>query len=78
MPKFDNDYLYEALSDVINQEVNPRTGMTMRKWYLKCFFIVGKDTVLRIASIARADGRDKKKYFSLLLKQAKNKAENIK
>lgn len=78
MLKFDNDYLYEALGDLINHEVNPRTGKTMRHWYLKCFFAIGKDTALKIASIARADGKDKKRYFSVLLKQAAAKAESLK
>jgi hypothetical protein len=58
--KYDNDYLYEQLSDLVNQQ--------FRAWYCKEFYRLGKDKVLQLASIARADGRQPARLFSLLIK----------
>ena len=57
--KFDNDHLLEELSDLTNDN--------FRAWYCSKFYKLGKDEVLRLASIARADGKNKQKYFSYLL-----------
>jgi len=58
---YDNDKLFEILSDLVNPQ--------FRAWYCKRFYALGKDEVLKRASIARADGKDKRKYFSVLLKK---------
>lgn len=60
----DADALLSALSDVVNAD--PR----WRPWYCKRFMSMTRDEVLKRASIARADGKDRKRYFSLLLKQS--------
>lgn len=73
MKKFDNDVLYEDLGDLINHEVDKVTGRSWRDWYMRTFYKLGKDEVLRLASIARADGKHKKRYFSKLLKDATKK-----
>lgn len=59
---YDNDLLFEELRDLTNG--------AFRGWYMKMFYSLGKDEVLRLASIARADGKDKQRYFSKLLKGA--------
>ncbi len=59
--KYDCDYLLEDLSDLINSE--------FRLWYLKVFYKLGKETVLRCASIARTEGKNKSRYFSFLIKK---------
>lgn len=64
MGSFDNDWLFADLADLTNSQ--------FKGWYMKAFFTLGKDEVLKLASIARADGKDKKKYFSVLIKNAMN------
>ncbi len=59
---YDNDYLYMELSDLVNPQ--------FKSWYMKCFYKLGKDRVLTLAAQARADGKQPRKLFSLLLKQA--------
>ena len=58
---YDNDNLYGELSDLVNEH--------HRAWFMKVFYLLGKDRVLRVASIARAEGRDKPRYFSWLIKK---------
>lgn len=61
--QYDNDHLFEMLSDLCNNQ--------FKAWYCKMFYKLGKDKVLALASIARADAKtDKRRYFSYLLKQA--------
>lgn len=68
---YDNDHLYDELTDLINTEINPKTGQTFKGWYMRSFYTLGKDEVLRLASITRADAKtDKKRYFSTLLSRA--------
>lgn len=62
MKNYDNDVLFVELSDLTNP--------MFKAWYMKAFYLLGKDEVLKLASIAKADGKDKKKYFSKLLKTA--------
>lgn len=62
--KYDNDHLFGMFPDLVNP--------TFKAWYCKVFYKLGKDLVLRLASEARADGKDKRKYFSVLLKKAYN------
>lgn len=59
---FDNDSLFEELSDLTNPQ--------FRGWYCKMFYKLGRAEVLKIASIAKADGKDPKRLFSMLLKKA--------
>lgn len=63
--KYDNDHLFEQLSDLVNVQ--------FRAWYCRQFYRLGRDQVLRLASVARADAkRDSRKYFSVLLKNCKS------
>lgn len=57
------DDLYDQLPDLVNQQ--------FRAWYCQTFHKLGRDHVLKIASIAKADAKvDKRRYFSSLLKIA--------
>lgn len=60
--KYDCDYLYEELNDLVNDN--------FRAWYCSKFYKIGKDEVLKLASIARADGKNKQRYFSFLISKA--------
>lgn len=55
------DTLYEELGDLVNDQ--------FRAWYCKSFCQLGEGTIRKLASIARADGINPRKYFSLLIKQ---------
>lgn len=55
------DNLIVELSDLTNPQ--------FQAWYAKRFYALGKDEVLKRASIARADGLEPRKLFSKLLKQ---------
>lgn len=68
MGNYDNDVLYRDLRDLTNE--------SFRSWYMKAFYKLGRDRVLRLASIARSDGRDKPKYFSKLIKDALTSLNN--
>lgn len=70
--KYDNDHLYTApeLEEVINRDLN------YKGWYMRMFWRLGKDEVLKLAAIARADGRDKKRYFSKLLRESFDRSKN--
>ena len=61
---YDNDILFEDLSDLVNS--------SFKCWYMKMFYSLGKDKVLKLAAIARADGKNKQRYFSYLLKNNNN------
>ena len=58
--KYDNDFLFEALPDLVNEQFRP--------WYCRVFYKLGKDRVLHLASVARSDGKNPRAYFSKLLK----------
>lgn len=62
---YDNDNLYYQLPDLVNQKFRP--------WYCKVFYHIGRDEVLKLASIARADATNShisRKLFSKLLKES--------
>lgn len=58
--KFENDFLFDALPDLVNEQFKP--------WYCRMFYKLGKDRVLHLASVARSDGKNPRAYFSKLLK----------
>jgi membrane-bound lytic murein transglycosylase MltF len=60
--KYENDVLYEQLPDLVNDQY--------RAWFCKHFYRLGREKVLQLASVARADGHDPAKYFCRLLKQS--------
>lgn len=59
---YDNDHLFDQLGDLVNP--------TFRAWYCKHFYRLGKIKVLELAAVARSDGKQPAKLFSLLLKRA--------
>ncbi len=56
------DYLFTYLEPLVNHQFKP--------WYCKQFYRLGKTRVMEIAALAKADGREPAKLFSLLLKNA--------
>lgn len=62
MKKYDADHLFDMLPDLVNP--------TFKAWYCRMFYALGKDRVLQLASLARQEGKDHRKYFSHLLKKA--------
>lgn len=58
--KYDNDFLYEQLQELCCP--------TYKAWYCREFYRLGRDKVLQLASIAKADGNEPAKYFSRLIK----------
>lgn len=59
---YENDELYEQLSDLVTGQFRP--------WFCKHFYRLGRERVLQLAAVAKADGKDPKKYFCKLLKEA--------
>lgn len=60
------DALYDSVSDLVNE--------SFKAWYCKQFQVLGADTVRQCAAIARQEARnDKRKYFSYLLKNYKER-----
>lgn len=59
--RWDADHLFDMLPDLVNP--------TFKAWYCKMFYSIGRDRVLQLASLARQDGKDNRKYFSHLLKK---------
>lgn len=57
--KFDNDYLYEDLRDLVNE--------AYKRWYMQKFYLLGRTRVQQLATIARQDGENPAKLFSYLL-----------
>jgi hypothetical protein len=57
--KYDNDFLFDELKDLVNDN--------FKAWYMSKFYKLGKDKVLELASIARADGKNRQRYFSYLI-----------
>lgn len=60
--KYDADHLFDQLSDLVNPQ--------FKAWYCKMFYAIGVERVLQLASLARQDGKDSRKYFSHLLRKA--------
>jgi hypothetical protein len=58
--KYENDHLYEQLQDLVNPQ--------FKAWYCNRFYSLGREQVLRLASQARADGKNPPKLFSYLLR----------
>lgn len=58
--------LVRECSDLINPK--------FKNWYCRIFYKLSNEVVLRLASIARADGQNKQKLFSYLLKKATTNA----
>jgi len=58
---YDEDVLFLELKDLVSDE--------FRAWYIKCFYTIGRKKTLELASQAMAEGKDKKKLFSFLLKK---------
>lgn len=56
------DYLFEQFPDLVSEQFKP--------WYCHHFHRLGRERVFVLASQARADGFDKRKLFSHLLKTA--------
>ena len=63
--KYDCDYLADDLSALIDDGY--------RKWFIKRFFLLGKEEVLKLASIAYADGANPKRLFIFLVGREYNK-----
>jgi hypothetical protein len=52
--------LFQELQDLVNPEY--------KAWYYKKFMALGRERILILAAIARADAKtDKRKYFSVML-----------
>ena len=58
---FEADALFDQYQDLVNAE--------FRKWYCKMFYKIGAERVVQLASLARADGKNPRKYFSYLLRK---------
>lgn len=58
----DVDDLFDDLGSLVNPRFKP--------WYCKMFYTLGRTRVLELASVAKADGKQPSKLFSLLLKRA--------
>lgn len=58
---FEADALFDQYQDLVNAE--------FRKWYCKMFYKIGSERVVQLASLARADGKNPRKYFSYLLRK---------
>jgi len=54
------DYAIEQIQDLI-------TMPTLKPWYCSAAYKLGVTKLLQLASIARADGKDKPKFFSYLI-----------
>ena len=63
----DNSKLYDE--DVLFLELKDLASEEFRAWYIKCFYNIGRQKTLELASQAMTDGKDKKKLFSFLLKK---------
>lgn len=59
--KYECDYLYEDLTDLVG--AIPK----LRPWFIKRFYALGKDKTLQLASIAKADGKNPQRLFTYLL-----------
>lgn len=57
-------------TDLLIAEVTDLINPDYQKWHCRTAFKLGREKYLKLASIARADGRDPKRYFSLLCNQA--------
>lgn len=62
---YDEDLLFTELSELVSDE--------FRAWYIKCFYKLGREKTLELASQALTEGKNKKKLFSYLLKKEASK-----
>lgn len=65
------DVLFSELEDLVNLE--------FKAWYCKSFVDLGRDKVLRLASVSRQDGKNPQRYFSFLIRKELNEqtAQNV-
>jgi len=54
--------LFSVLSDLVNNQY--------KAWYCKQFYKLSRTKVMELAALAHADGKDSRKLFSFLLKNA--------
>lgn len=54
--------------DTIYKDISDLTNETFKSWYCKRIYQLGRQEILKRASIARADGKEPKKLFSTLIK----------
>jgi len=54
------DYVIEQISDLITME-------SLKPWYCKAVYALGRERVLRMASTARSDGKVPAKFFSFMI-----------
>lgn len=69
----DNEVISTVNCSVVDNlivELNELITPAFKAWYCKQFYRLGRERVLRLAAIAKADGFDQRKYFSKLLKEA--------
>lgn len=64
---YDEDILFGELHDLVSDE--------FRAWYIKCFYKLGRQKTLELASQALVEGKNKKRLFSYLLKKEIKNAE---
>ena len=62
---YDEDILFSELGELVSDE--------FRAWYIKCFYKLGREKTLELASQALVDGKNKKRLFSYLLKKEVSK-----
>lgn len=55
------------VDDAIEQIQDLITMPTLKPWYCSAAYKLGVTKLLQLASIARADGKDKPKFFSYLI-----------
>lgn len=55
--------------DILFSDLSDLTNVIFKAWYCQAFGKLGREKVLRLASEARSDGRNKPRYFSYLIKQ---------
>jgi hypothetical protein len=56
------DQLFSLLPELVNQK--------FKAWYCKQFYKMNRTKVMELAALATADGKDPRKLFSFLLKNA--------
>jgi hypothetical protein len=61
--RYEADELYDLLGGLVNSQ--------FKAWYCKQFYRLGRERVLQLAAIAKADAKtDPRRYFSRLLKNS--------
>lgn len=54
--------------DTIYKDISDLTNETFKSWYCGRIYQLGRQEIMKRASIARADGKEPKKLFSTLIK----------